>query len=116
MRGRGAPVNKDGVMHVRKWMTLVLVGAPLLAATLWAVGGRENFTKTKRAVDVQVTDDLFGDTRTETHWEPGPILGIYPGLLDFVAPVAGLCAVAAGVALWRGRRRAARQKTEGGAE
>ena len=89
----------------------VLVGVPLLVAILWLVSGRGLFTHSRQAVEVTVRDELFGDTRTEQRFVPGPVFGYYVGadvlLLSIVAAAAG------GTAWWLISRRRARALQEG---
>ena len=90
----------------------ILVAVPLLSAALWLASGREVFTKSGRALEVHVADDLFGGTNTETRFEPGPVLGYYIGL-DLVGAATGLAAVAA-IVWWRLAIRRRRRLPSGG--
>ncbi len=88
---------------------VALVALPVLAGILWAASGREVFSKSGKAVQIEVRDPLFGDTTMQTKLAPGPVLGYYVGL-DLVVSAA-LAAAAAGLIWWwvaRRRRRAAR--------
>jgi hypothetical protein len=75
-----------------------LLGVPLLAAMLWMASGRETLTKSGKAVEFTVRDELFGDTLVERRLVPGPVLGYYVGL-DVVAATA-LAALVSGF-IWR---------------
>ncbi len=75
-----------------------LLGVPLLAALLWLASGRETLTKSGKAVEFTVRDELFGDTLVERRLVPGPVLGYYVGL-DVVA-VTALATLVSGF-IWR---------------
>lgn len=65
----------------------VVVGVPLLGISLivwglWLYSGREVWTKSRKAVEVEVADELFGGTVTRTRMIEGPIGGCYVGLDD----------------------------------
>ena len=81
-----------------------LVAIPALAVGLWLAAGRENLTKSAKAVQVEVRNDLFDDTIIETQQIPGPIFGFFPGLFDFVIPVLLVAAVLLVVSEWWSRR------------
>ncbi len=101
-------------MARRVWAA-VLIGLPLVLAACWLASGREIFTKSGKAVDVQVRDDLFGTTFVRTQFVPGPIFGYYIGL-DLVVAVAIVCLVAWGMTAWvrSWRRRRASRGGPGG--
>ncbi len=92
---------------------IALVVVPLGVAGLWYASERETFTKSIKYEEVEVPNDLFGDTDPEWHPVRGPILGYYVGL-DVVSGSIVVCGAAAGVSFWRRRRRAAalRRKSE----
>ncbi len=76
----------------------VLAAVPVVVGSLWLVSGRERLTKHERAVDVTVTDDLFGGTNVEKRFVPGPVFGYYIGADMVVGTVAASLAV--GGAAW----------------
>lgn len=84
-----------------------LIALPVVAGGLWLGSGRETLTKTVRYVEVQVVDELFGDSITEAREVPGPVLGYYVGL-DAVAAAVGVALVAA-LVWWRRRRAQAEE-------
>ncbi len=90
----------------------LLVGAPLLVSVLWLASGREVFTKSRRLVEIEVRDDLFGDMITETQMVRGPVLGYFVGL-DLVAVTASVSLTVGGIMLWSGRRKRTRTKLKG---
>ncbi len=89
----------------RRISTLVLIGLPVTAVTLWLVSGREIHTRYARVIDVQVRDDLFGETFVQHQMVRGPILGYYVGL-DLVILVAIACLATWAITRWVMRRRA----------
>jgi hypothetical protein len=90
-------------MARRVWIA-VLIGLPLAAMGLWLAGGREVLTKSGKAVDVQVPDELFGTTFVQKQFVPGPILGYYIGL-DLVFMTVVLCLAAWTISRWVVRSR-----------
>ncbi len=94
----------------RLWFRAVLLGVPLLAAVLWLASGREVLTKSARVVDIEVKDDLFGDTVVEKRFVRGPVFGWYVGLDSVIVLSAGALAISGGawlVGRWRDRRKEA---------
>ena len=85
-------------MAKRIW-TAALIGLPLVVMVLWLASGREIFTKSGKAVDVQVRDELFGTTFVQRQFVPGPILGHYIGL-DLVVLAVILCLAAWAISKW----------------
>ena len=89
---------------------MLLPDVPLLVGVMWLLSGRPVFTSSGRAVEVLVSDPLFGDALPQTRFVPGPIFGYYVGLDLLIATV--LLALAAGVIWWwlgrRQRRRVSR--------
>ena len=67
-----------------KLVRISLILLPMITCGLWLVSGRETFTKPRRAIEVELEADLFGDVSWEMQLIPGPILGYYIGL-DAVA-------------------------------
>lgn len=95
----------------RRWLfAAILIGIPLLAVALWLGSGREVLTKPQRAVDVQITDKLFGDTIVETKFVRGPVFGYYVGL-DLVIVATGACMAIGGISWIVGHRRARRKES-----
>lgn len=90
-----------------------LVVVPLAVAGLWCASERETLTKSIKYEEVEVPNDLFGDTDVELHPVRGPILGYYVGLDALIGSILA-CGAAAGVSFWRRRRRAKalRRKSE----
>ena len=90
-----------------------LVVVPFGMAGLWYASERETLTKSFKYEEVEVPNDLFGDTDVELHPVRGPILGYYIGL-DAVSGSIVACGAAGGVSFWRRRRRAKalRRKSE----
>ncbi|RMF79218.1 MAG: hypothetical protein D6744_09335 [Planctomycetota bacterium] len=88
---------------------LTLLAVAAAAVLVWAITGRETLTKSARAVQVEVVDEVFGDTITETHQVPGPVFGYYLGL-DLVVPIVLAAAGAFVVLEWLRRRPAAHRK------
>ncbi len=88
---------------------VALAGLPVLVGVLWMASGREVFSKSGKAAQVELRDPLFGDSTVQTRFVPGPVLGYYIGL-DLVVVVT-LAAMSVGAIWWwiaRRRRRAAR--------
>lgn len=80
-----------------KLVRISLFVLPMITGGLWLVSGRETFTKPRRAVEVEMEADLFGDRSWEMQLIPGPILGYYIGL-DAVAVSVALVVVMFGSA------------------
>ena len=90
-------------MARRAW-AVVLIGVPSLLAACWLASGRGIFTKSGKAVDVQVRDELFGTTFVQKQFVSGPIFGYYIGL-DLVVAAAVVCLIAWAISVWIARRR-----------
>lgn len=60
------------------WVAFVVL--PVFTACLWIGSGRETLTKPRRAVEIEVEDELFGDSFNELRLVRGPIFGYYIGL------------------------------------
>lgn len=76
----------------RRVLGWVWIGMILLAGVvcgMWLGSGREILTKSSRAVEIEVYDDVFGDSLPRTELVRGPIWGYYIGL-DAVAATASL--------------------------
>ena len=99
MRGLPMSGRTNTLIHA------VLICVPVLAGILWIACGRENLTKTGKAV-TSTGEDIFGDPSTTIVFEPGPIYGYYVGL-DVFAGTTALSGTAALVLWWRRRRRRA---------
>ena len=85
-------------------MGVPLLGISLAVWGLWLYSGREVWTKSRKAVEVEVADELFGGTVTRTRMIEGPIGGYYVGLDVTLAITAGVLA-AGGICWWRMRHR-----------
>ena len=88
----------------RRIAPYVLLALPLASLGLWLASGRENLTKQQRVIQVEVEDDLFGDTNVESQFESGPIFGLFIGL-DVVLGTVALATVGGFVLWWTGRRK-----------
>ncbi|MEK6675024.1 MAG: hypothetical protein AABZ47_05140 [Planctomycetota bacterium] len=60
-------------------LRLFLLFAVAASCLLWVTSGREIFTKSSRAVETEVVNELFGDSSSETWLVPGPFFGYYVG-------------------------------------
>lgn len=78
---------------------------PVITCALWLGSGRETFTKPARAVEVEVKDDVFGDTEKEIRLIRGPIIGHYVGLDAVAATVILSSTLLASAGLLRRFRR-----------
>jgi Mg/Co/Ni transporter MgtE len=95
---------------------LLLLLLPVVAAALWITSGRETLTKSRRFVETERVDSLFGDIVHEVHVERGPWLGYYVGLdLVGAATAAALAGLLIILLVRRFRRRPAevRARKEG---
>lgn len=95
-------------MRRRAVFVALLIGVPVLFWSLCAASGWEMFTKRFKLVEVEVADELFGDTILEAHEIPGPIFGYYIGR-DIAGATTGV-AVIVGIGAWCWRRRSARRR------
>ena len=95
----------DSIMRNRVGSLRLKILLVVLAATLcgsWLGSGREILTKSSRAVEVRVRNELFGDAETETRFVRGPIFGYYVGL-DVVV-VTGVFFLIAVMVYWARQR------------
>lgn len=84
------------------WVAFVVL--PVFTCCLWVGSGRETLTKPRRAVEIEVQDELFGDSFKELRLVRGPIFGYYIGL-DAVAVTGALSMSLVGAARAMSRRR-----------
>ena len=92
-------------------LRILQLGIPLVVGVLWGASGWEVLTKSAKAVDVEVADELFGDTIVQTELIRGPILGYYVGIDLVIAAI--LLSTTAGALHWLwGRRRARKPAIE----
>ena len=117
--GLRCPIRMTGRQHrvfMKEWKRLsvrvLTVGIPVAVWGLWFCSGLEVLTKARKAVEIEVEDELFGDTVTETRMIPGPVGGYYIGLDLAVGITVGALLIGAG--RWRRtRRRLQAQKPKG---
>lgn len=76
------------------WATFIVLAA--IPCGLWLGSGCEILTKSGRVVEVEVINELFGETMKEMRLIPGPIFGYYIGL-DSVAAVCSAFLIIVGV-------------------
>jgi len=84
------------------WVAFVVL--PVFTCCLWVGSGRETLTKPRRAVEIEVEDELFGDSFKELQLVRGPIFGYYIGV-DAVMVTGVLSMTLVGSARAMNRRR-----------
>ncbi|GEM_PF-1517709 len=94
------------------WVAFVVL--PVFACCLWIGSGRETLTKPRRAVEIEVEDDLFGDSFKELRLVRGPIFGYYIGADAIV--VTGVFSMALVGSAKAMNRRRERKRGETGME
>ena len=93
----------------RSVLSALAIAATVAVWVGWLASGREVFSKSGKALEVGVRNELFGDVELQVQLQRGPVLGYYIGL-DLAIAVTVVALIIFGM-VWlssrRGRRRPA---------
>ncbi len=93
----------------RSVLSVLAIAATTAVWVAWLASGHEVFTKSGKALEVGVRDQLFGDVQLQVQLQRGPVLGYYIGLdLAIAVTVAALIVFGlVWLSIRRGRRHGA---------
>jgi hypothetical protein len=92
----------------RSVLSSLAIVAAIAVWVAWLASGRETFTKSGKALEVGVRNELFGDVDLQVQLQRGPIFGYYIGL-DLAVAVTVAALIILGI-VWLSSRRARRRR------